>query len=192
MEGLICFAGAPGVGKTTQALRLQEVLDCGYAPEFAREIIARYGYPKHAAFQLHAAYQQRDLEIAEARRTGLAVTDTATWMCYLYPELFNAKGACEQEQKVIEDLAVISTYWHRFYTHTFYLPLHGRIEADGIRDPHASPYIDERMRRYLGFHGETLQVTYVPEGLDEHETHLFVLDTLGVKLRERPSTSLKV
>ena len=188
MGGVICFAGAPGVGKTTQAKRLHELLGCGYASEFARDLIARYGYPKHAAFQLHAAFQQRAAEQRAVRATGLAVTDTATWMCYLYPSLFNGVSECEQEQQVIGDLEDLTRSWHRYYSATIYLPLHDQIEDDGVRDPHASPFIDTEMRSYLAQFEDSLPVTYVPEGLTEDETHEFVLDSLGV-IRD---TALKV
>lgn len=186
MRGLIAFAGAPGVGKTTTALAVRKHLRdqgrrCGYAHEVARDLIARYGYPEHAALQLHAAHQQRDLEKLARRIHGFAVTDTTTWFCYLFPSLFNAPKAGVQEVKVIEDLGAITASWHEDYTHTFYLPLRDEIEDDGIRDPHASPFIDREMRAYLDRHQETLaNVTYVPEGLDVQETVEFVLHTLDV------------
>lgn len=188
MQGLVCFAGAPGVGKTSTALAVQERLSglgqhAGYAPEFARDLIARYGYPEHAAFQLHAAYQQRGAEEQALGGSGLAVTDTATWFCYLFPYLFNSPSAGEQERQVISDLYTISAYWHRNYAHTFYLPLRDDIEADGIRDPHASAFIDDEMRQYLDDHQETLpDVTYVPEGLDLAQTVEFALGAMGVVL----------
>ena len=181
MRGLVAFAGAPGVGKTSTALAVQErirAMDqrCGYAPEFARQLIERYGYPKHAALQLHAAYQQRELERSAVVGSGLAVTDTTTWFCHLFPSLFNAATECEQERQVIEDIGAIARYWHREYDLTVYLPLRDDIEDDGIRDPQASPFIDREMRAYLARHDDTLpNVVYVPEGLDLEQTVEYVL-----------------
>lgn len=187
MRGLIAFAGAPGVGKTTTAKAVQDRLlargeRVGYAPEFARDLIARYGYPRHAALQLHAAYQQREAE-KKAMQGGMAVTDTTTWFCHLFPSLFNAGTECEQERKVIEDLGTIAAYWHREYTMTIYLPLHDNIEDDGIRDPHASPFIDREMRAYLARHEDTLpNVEYLPEGMDLDQTVEHVLALLTLQL----------
>ena len=84
MSTLICFAGAPGVGKTTSALALKKHLEAhgkqvGYSGEYARDFIGLYGHPEHSAIQLHIMRQQKAWEESAFYGNDFAVTDTAVW-----------------------------------------------------------------------------------------------------------------
>lgn len=185
MSRLICFAGAPGVGKTSAATALQKHLESeghkvGYSPEYARDFIRHYGYPEHAAIQLHIMRQQKAWEESAFYGTDYAVTDTAVWYSFVFPSLFISPAASEQEFRILRDVGRQAISWIPSYHYTFYLPMRDDIEDDGIRDPKSSGLIDEAMRRFIEDHrDEFRRLHFVPEGLTVEQNVEFALSKLA-------------
>lgn len=185
MSRLICFAGAPGVGKTSAALALQKRLEeaghkVGYSPEYARDFIKHYGYPEHAAIQLHIMRQQKAWEESAFYGTDFAVTDTAVWYSFIFPSLFLSPVASEQEQRILRDVGRQAITWIPCYHHTFYLPMRDGIEDDGVRDPESSGIIDVAMREFIEQNrSEFRNLHFVPSGLSVKENAEFALRALA-------------
>lgn len=196
MSQLICFAGAPGVGKTTAALALQKKLEerdlkVGYSPEYARDFIKAYGYPEHAAIQLHIMRQQKAWEESAFYGNDFAITDTAVWYSFIFPSLFTSNAATDQERRILRDVGRQAVTWIPSYHVTFYLPMRDVIEDDGVRDPDSSGIIDEAMRKFISDNkNEFRSLYFVPEGLTVNETVDYALARLNQERKSERTTPL--
>ena len=184
MSTLISFVGAPGVGKTTAATALKDRLEqegkqVGYSQEYARDFIGLYGHPEHSAIQLHIMRQQKAWEESAFYGNDFAVTDTAVWYSYVFPDIYNRPGASEQEIHILNDLGRQVVNWIPSYHYTFYLPVRDDIEDDGLRDPTQSDRIDHHMRGFIELHKHRFaHIDFLPEGLTVPETVDFALSQL--------------
>lgn len=194
MSNLICFAGSPGAGKTTAALAVKEALErlgkrVGYSPEYARDFIRLHGFPEHSAIQLHIMRQQKAWEESSIYGNDFAVTDTAVWYSYVFPDIYNRPNATEQELQILEDLGRQVVNWIPSYHLTFFMPLREHIESDGIRDPTQSARIHDHMTAFVHEHRDRFQrLVFLPDGMTVEETvdaAIWHLDRTGL-LRDIP------